>query len=242
MSKKAAHTGPPPTAVETRHAKIPNMMHLLSLEKTPEKTQEPLPNKYSAFAEALHEAMNRKRMNASALARAVWGTTKDYRGYDVAKNRDRIAYYLSGKSAPRDDVLKKLADILDVPLDHLAGLRPGRGGGETATVSVVPVERETGGPLHLVLKCSVLLPMAIAMKILKLINDAPNDEKNAAPLEVAPAKIQLVLQAGSALGLFECSVRLRVPVAIEIIKLINDNKVLDPSLSATNENDELVEQ
>ena len=64
-------------------------------------------------------------MNASDVARRVWGTTKDRRGYDVARNRDRIGHYLNGTSYPEPDNLAKLAEALDLPIEDLQIEKPG---------------------------------------------------------------------------------------------------------------------
>jgi transcriptional regulator with XRE-family HTH domain len=75
---------------------------------------------YRPFAEALRAAMLRKDISASDLAREVWGTTRDKRGYEVARNRDRIGHYLNGTSYPEPANLELLAKALDVPVEELA--------------------------------------------------------------------------------------------------------------------------
>jgi transcriptional regulator with XRE-family HTH domain len=76
--------------------------------------------KYQHFAERLADAMRRSNVSASEVARRVWGTTKDRRGYDVARNRDRIGHYLSGKSYPEPENLAKLAEALGVTVEDIA--------------------------------------------------------------------------------------------------------------------------
>lgn len=80
--------------------------------------------RYREFAIALRAAMNEAKVSASDLARIVWGSTTDKRGYSVARNRDRIGHYLSGTSYPEPENLQKIADALDVPVDDLASTRP----------------------------------------------------------------------------------------------------------------------
>lgn len=77
-----------------------------------------------AFAEVLRTLMLEKRITASELARKVWGTMKDYRGYEVARNRDRVGHYLSGKSFPEKENLQKIAKALGVPFEKLAASQP----------------------------------------------------------------------------------------------------------------------
>jgi transcriptional regulator with XRE-family HTH domain len=66
-----------------------------------------------------------KNLSAAEVARRVWGTSTDKRGYEVAKNRDRIGHYLAGTSYPEPENLQKLADAIDVPVERLGiGNRP----------------------------------------------------------------------------------------------------------------------
>jgi transcriptional regulator with XRE-family HTH domain len=71
------------------------------------------------FAATLRAAMRVNGFSKSELARRVWGTTKDTRGYDVARNRDRIGHYLNGTSYPEPDNLVKLAEALGVAPEQL---------------------------------------------------------------------------------------------------------------------------
>ena len=76
------------------------------------------------FAKLLHDAMQAKKMSASDLARAVWGTMRDNRGYEVAKGRDRIGHYLAGTSRPESANLSKIAKALDMPVKTLSDAMP----------------------------------------------------------------------------------------------------------------------
>src|SRR3954468_1996641 len=76
--------------------------------------------RYQAFADKLRDAMTRANVNASEVARRVWGTAKDKRGYDVARNRDRIGHYLSGSSYPEPENLARLAEAVGVTVEELA--------------------------------------------------------------------------------------------------------------------------
>jgi transcriptional regulator with XRE-family HTH domain len=89
------------------------------------------------FAATLRAAMRVKGFSKSELARRVWGTTKDTRGYDVARNRDRIGHYLNGTSYPEPDNLVKLAEALGVAPEQL--LDPARRVGTDR--KSVPTER-----------------------------------------------------------------------------------------------------
>jgi transcriptional regulator with XRE-family HTH domain len=71
------------------------------------------------FARRLHAALTKSGMSQSDLARAVWGRGIDPRGYNVAKNRDRIVHYLRGRALPSSDTLQKMAEALGMDPDEL---------------------------------------------------------------------------------------------------------------------------
>lgn len=72
------------------------------------------------FARRLHAAMARKGMSQSDLAREMWGVYVDKRGYEVARNRDRISVYLRGAGYPEQANLEKMAEILGIDAKELA--------------------------------------------------------------------------------------------------------------------------
>jgi len=72
------------------------------------------------FARKLHQAMTSRGLSQSDLAAEIWGRTKDKRGYDVAKGRDRISVYLQGKSIPDPKNLAKIAEVLRMKVEDLA--------------------------------------------------------------------------------------------------------------------------
>ena len=76
------------------------------------------------FGDLLREQMQAKKISASNLARAVWGTTTDYRGHTVARGRDRIGHYLSGASFPKKENLIKIATALNTPVKTLEAALP----------------------------------------------------------------------------------------------------------------------
>lgn len=72
------------------------------------------------FGRKLHALLIAKGLSQSDLAREVWGATKDTRGYNVARNRDRISAYVSGKSIPEPQNLARIAQVLGVSPEELA--------------------------------------------------------------------------------------------------------------------------
>jgi hypothetical protein len=80
---------------------------------------------HTAFAAWLAAQMAARGLNHSDLARMIWGSVDDPRGYKVAKNRDRIGVYLSGAGYPSLDTKYELAKVFDVGwIDDIPG--PGK--------------------------------------------------------------------------------------------------------------------
>jgi|SRR5215469_825154 len=76
------------------------------------------------FAETLRALMLKNKMSASDLAREVFGTIKNNKGYKVARNRDRIGHYLAGTSFPEKENLIKIAKALNVAPEVLTKAQP----------------------------------------------------------------------------------------------------------------------
>lgn len=72
------------------------------------------------FRQRLYELRLAKGWSQSELARHVWGTVEDNRGYTVAKNRDRISAYENGKAVPERANLDAIARALGVSVEDLA--------------------------------------------------------------------------------------------------------------------------
>lgn len=119
------------------------------------------------FARRLYERMVDKGMNQAALARAVWGTQTDRRGYTVPRNRDRISSYLAGRGMPDPVNLKKIADILGTQPEDLApdtlGTPAERANPELAITAIA------GHADKVMFKVSKLLPLEIVSKIVTMI-------------------------------------------------------------------------
>lgn len=122
------------------------------------------------FARRLHELMSAKGLSQSDLAAAIWGRTTDSRGYDVARNRDRISVYLKGLSYPDSKNVKALADALGTTPEELA-----------PDIYAAAVDREhpaisingVAGSLDKVhVRVDALLPMAAAAEIAAIVAKA----------------------------------------------------------------------
>lgn len=69
------------------------------------------------FGQKLGAARKKAGLSQSDLARLVWGTTVDTRGYTVAKNRDLISRYEKDAFAPEPGTIERLAAALNMKAD-----------------------------------------------------------------------------------------------------------------------------
>ena len=138
-----------------------------------------------------------KNLSASEVARRVWGTSKDKRGYEVAKNRDRVGHYLAGTSYPEPENLQKLADAIDVPVERLGiGNRPRPITREPRSVKETILSSQlqpddvqlffVGGDLSAArLLVNRTIRAELAMQIIKMLREDENAGKDAAnPMHV----------------------------------------------------------
>lgn len=72
-----------------------------------------------SFPDRLARLMREKNMTRAELARHVWGTFTDERGYEVAKNRQSISKYLSGRMSPSEKTKQLLASALGVRYEDI---------------------------------------------------------------------------------------------------------------------------
>ena len=126
---------------------------------------------YKPFAEALFEAMTRKHMNASDVARNIWGTITDYRGYEVAKNRDRITFYLQARSYPRPDTMRKLVELMDLPPEFLKHDTPARGAAVQPSIKTKNMQMTVldGDPSQALFTLSMVLPTTFVAELIQRI-------------------------------------------------------------------------
>ena len=64
--------------------------------------------------------MSEREMTQSQLAEKIWGRITSSEGKNVAKGRDRISVWTSGKNFPDRENLQKLAKALKVKVSDLA--------------------------------------------------------------------------------------------------------------------------
>lgn len=121
------------------------------------------------FPERLYQARRAQNWSQSALAREIWGTTTDSRGYTVAKNRDRISAYESGKSFPERENLERLAEVLGYPVEELAPEYRASGGARSAPSVNMTVVDATRGLAHLTV--DVIVPFEVAVKVTQVLSE-----------------------------------------------------------------------
>ena len=72
------------------------------------------------FAKRLRQLMSERELTQSELAAKIWGRHTSSEGKNVAKGRDRISVWVSGRNFPDRENLQKLAKHLKVKVSDLA--------------------------------------------------------------------------------------------------------------------------
>lgn len=121
------------------------------------------------FGRRVHDLRVARGMSQSDLARAIWGTTKDKNGYDVARNRDRISQYEMGRSIPEPQNLKALAEALGTSVEDLApGVVMSTIDREAPAIQITAVAGHMDR-VHVVL--NKLVPLTVAAKIIAIVSE-----------------------------------------------------------------------
>lgn len=120
------------------------------------------------FARRLHKLLAEKEMSQSDLARKVWGTKTDPRGYQVARNRDLVSSYLSGKSVPDGKNLRKIAKALGITDTELApDLTATAMDQENPEIAMTAI---AGHHDRVYLRVNKLVPLGIASQVIQLLS------------------------------------------------------------------------
>lgn len=124
------------------------------------------------FHERLYQCRAAQGWSQSELARHLWGVTTDGRGYEVARNRDRISAYEAQRSTPTRDNLILMACLFDLDPDELApdlGLdRPGGQSSENPTFRMAAVP---GHPEQSLLTVNAITSTGLAARIMQLLSE-----------------------------------------------------------------------
>lgn len=121
----------------------------------------------SAFARRLHHRIHDLGISQSDLARKIWGSATDARGYNVAKNRDRISDYLKGVVPDRQNLIL-LAKALDMPPEELfpeAMTSKMDRKNPPFELSMIPDD-----PSRALLLVNMVVPVALGADVIKLLS------------------------------------------------------------------------
>lgn len=128
------------------------------------------------FRERLYQARTQMGWSQSDLARQVWGTERDTRGYEVAAKRDRISSYEKGKSMPEFENLLKICEVFGLDPNELApdilAYRAERGLQAPPAIQMTMVD---GDPGRVHLRIDTIMSMADATKIMGILSDAASN-------------------------------------------------------------------
>lgn len=116
-----------------------------------------------SFPDRLQRFMDDKNLTRADIARSIWGTFHDERGYEVAKNRQVIGRYLQGKAYPSAATRRKLTSAIGVRYSDLfPNDDPTNEPGSGITMTQVSQKESK-------LDISVIVPHKIAEEVIKLI-------------------------------------------------------------------------
>jgi transcriptional regulator with XRE-family HTH domain len=118
-----------------------------------------------AFPDRLQRFMDEKRMSRADLARHIWGTMEDERGYTVARNRQTISKYLAGRTEPSDTTVRLMAEALGVGFaDLMPNTDPVNRPGSGIVMTAI-------GSKKYRLDLSLVVPADVATKVIDLISE-----------------------------------------------------------------------
>jgi transcriptional regulator with XRE-family HTH domain len=127
----------------------------------------------SEFSKRLTDLMARRGLSQSDVARAIWGTTTDGRGREVARNRDRLSHYVRGSQMPEPKTMSALAKVLGV---EMADLNPALDRDAAGRGAEQPLLTMVGGRTDMaVLSINRMVPLKLAVQILQLLSEADTE-------------------------------------------------------------------
>jgi transcriptional regulator with XRE-family HTH domain len=124
----------------------------------------------------MRAALDKQGLTQSQLAAKIWGQTVDSKGAKVAKGKDRISEWLSGKARPSAENCEKLARALGLNASDLMTTphRGGKGGAETLSFSAIESDAHPGMTLLHIRK---LVPTTLAARIHLMLAEADDASK-----------------------------------------------------------------
>lgn len=130
------------------------------------------PDLAGGFAERLYQQRRHLGWTQSELARRIWGSHKDGRGYTVARNRDRISAYEAKRAKPERSTLDRVADALGMTVEQLAPdiLNEWAQKAGSPGVSMTMV---AGRPNEVRLRIDLVTSLQVASEVIRLVNADP---------------------------------------------------------------------
>jgi transcriptional regulator with XRE-family HTH domain len=126
-----------------------------------------------SFKARLYYLRRQRGWTQSELARRVWGSVEDARGYSVAKHRDRISIYEHGSATPRRESLDAIAKALGVTVSELAPDLVAASRGGPAIPGSVSLVGLPGGQARLTV--DAVVSFEVALQVARLLGGAPSE-------------------------------------------------------------------
>lgn len=120
------------------------------------------------FAVNLTKLREARQMSKSDLAREIFGTEVDKRGYTVARNRDRIGAWESEKARPTPENIVLLAEYFQLEPADLAPDLVGRHASKQPESMSFRVLESNPGQAHV--QINTILPVDVAAQIVALVS------------------------------------------------------------------------
>lgn len=133
------------------------------------------------FSRRLYELRTEKGMSMSDLARKIWGTVTDARGYEVPRNKDRISRWERGDQVPERQNLERLAEALETTVDDLAPDLTARAI-DAQPAPALSMTMIAGHPDKVHLIVNTLCSLDVAAKIVAMLSGDPLAKVGASPV------------------------------------------------------------
>lgn len=138
------------------------------------------PNLAGSFAERLYQQRRHLGWTQSELARRIWGTQEDGRGYTVARNRDRISAYEGKRAKPERTTLDMVADALGLTVEQLAPDILNEWAQKAGSPGVA-MTMVAGRPNEVRLRIDLVMTLQVASEVIRLVNADPVANPTALP-------------------------------------------------------------
>jgi transcriptional regulator with XRE-family HTH domain len=129
------------------------------------------------FPRRLRAELDKQGLTQSQLAVRIWGHTIDSKGAKVAKGKDRISEWLSGKARPSAENCEKLARELGLKVSDLVVMTASHHGSRRAETLPFSAIESDAHPGMTLLHIHKLVPTTLAAKIHLMLAEAEDASK-----------------------------------------------------------------